>query len=68
MLRELIHLLTVPKVMIVLDQKLSDGLIIAQNNANNAVALLNLHGILTVLEQVTRVVQINEIDYLAKTM
>lgn len=28
-LRELIHLLTVPKVMIVLDQKLSEGLIIA---------------------------------------
>ena len=56
--RELIRLLTVPKIMLVLDNKLNEALEIAKNNKDNVLSWVNLHGVFTAIEQVTRIVDI----------
>lgn len=49
-MRELIRLLTVHKIMPVLDAKLNEALEIAKNNSDNVLSWVNIHGIFTAIE------------------
>ena len=49
-LRELIRLLSVQKILPVLESKLNEALEIAKNNADNVLSWVNIHGILTATE------------------
>lgn len=66
-LRELIRLLTVPKITPVLEVKLNEALEIARNNSDNVLSWVNVHGVLSAFEQVTRIIQIEDM-HLIKTL
>ena len=64
-LREMIRLLTLPEIMPVFQRHLDEAMTIAQSNPNNVLAFVNLHGVFTALEQVTRLVQIDELEHIS---
>lgn len=63
--------MSVPKLMPVLDQKLELALDLKvknEDNENYEMALVHLHGIIAIFEQVTRLIEIREIGFIGKLM
>lgn len=44
-----------------MELKLNEALVIAKNNNENVLSWVNVHGVLSAFEQVTRIIQIDDI-------
>lgn len=67
-LRDLIRLLGVAKIAPLLQNELNTALQVAQVDQKNTLAWVNIHGILTSFESVSRVIEVDEIVHLRECL